>query len=250
MFKVTVFLLFAVVLFAKPKDETKHVLIYTRNEQGEGLYIHDNIETSVKTLGGICDRLGVGYEVSDDPTLFTSDKLQSFDVIIFSNTNNQAFTSQEQRDAFQSYIRTGGAFMGIHSSCASERQWPWFWAMTGGKFVRHPKLQPFDIKVIDRDHPSTQHLNDVWKWEDECYLMNHLNPDIHVLLAVDLTTIQDDQLDEYPGETFGNLFPLAWYHHYDGGHQFYTALGHKIEYYSDPDFVRHLQGGLEWLLEQ
>lgn len=227
-----------------------HVLIYTKNETGEGKYVHDNIEASVKALQKICQTHEITADVSDDPSLFTPENLQHYEAIIFSNSNNQAFDTQAQRDAFQQYIKNGGRFMGIHSACASERDWPWFWAMVGGTFVRHPVLQEFDIKVIDSDHPSTRHLEDVWVWEDECYLLNHLNPDIKVVLAADLTTIEDEKLDEFPRDIFGDYFPLAWYHTFDGGRQFYTALGHKIEYYSDRNFINHLEGGLLWLLEK
>jgi type 1 glutamine amidotransferase len=225
--------------------ERNKVLIYTRN--GEG-YVHDNIEASVKALQEICSELKIETQVSDDPALFTAENLQQFDAIIFSNTNNEAFLSDDQRKAFQEYIRSGGGFVGIHSACGSERDWPWFWAMLGGKFLRHPPLQPFDIKVIDKTHPSTSCLPDIWKWEDECYYINNLNPDIHVLLAVDLTTIEDENRDEYPGKTFGDLFPLAWYHQFEGGREWYTALGHKIEHYSDSLFRQHLRGGIMWIL--
>ena len=169
------FLVILILLTSVHAQSKTHVLIYTKNETGEGKYVHDNIEASVKALQKICDAHNITYDVSDDPSLFTVENLKKYDVIIFSNSNNKAFDTQAQRDAFQGYIRDGGGFMGIHSSCASERDWPWFWAMTGGKFVRHPKLQEFDIKVIDVDHPSTKHLDAVWKWEDECYLLNNLN---------------------------------------------------------------------------
>lgn len=243
--------IFIVLLFGVSMGLAKtNVLIYTKNEIGEGKYVHDNIAASVEALQKICEKNGIASRVSDDPVLFTPENLKNYDAIIFSNSNNKAFDTQDQRDAFQQYIQNGGGFMGIHSACASERDWPWFWAMVGGKFVRHPKLQEFDIKVIDGDHPSTKHLGPIWKWEDECYLTDHLNPDIHVLLAADLTTVVDDQLDEYPGKVFGDLFPLAWCHEFDGGREFYTALGHKIEYYSDPAFIKHLEGGLLWVLQK
>ena len=242
--------LVALLMFVSLVQAQKHVLIYTKNEKGEGMYIHDNIAASVAALQKICDKHGVTYDVSEDPTLYTPENLKKYDAIIFSNTNNKAFDTQAQRDAFQDYIRNGGGYMGIHSACASERDWPWFWAMSGGTFVRHPKFQKFDIKIIDPDHPSTKHLDAVWQWEDECYLMNHLNPDIKVVLAADLTTLEDDQLDEFPGDIFGTLFPLAWYHEFDGGRQFYTALGHQIEHYSDAELVKHLEGGLLWTLDK
>ncbi|MBP8304324.1 MAG: ThuA domain-containing protein [Phycisphaerae bacterium] len=223
------------------------VLIYTKNGKG---YVHDNIPASVDCLKEICAANGWTCEVSDSAAVFTAEKIQGFDVLVFSNTNNETFDSNDQRQVFQGYIRGGGGFVGIHSACGSERDWPWFWANLGGKFVRHPPLQRFDIKVIDPGHASTRFLPPVWKWEDECYYMNHLNPDIRVLLAVDLTTIQDDQKKVYPGEVFGQVFPLCWYHEFDGGRQWYTALGHQIGHYKDENFKKHLAAGIAWAMRR
>jgi len=242
-------LLFGILIMACTSNDVsdKKVLIYTKN--GEG-YVHDNISASVDALTAICSTNNISADVTDDPSVFTIENLKKYRAIIFSNSNNKAFDTEEQRNAFSLFLQGGGGFMGIHSACASERDWPWFWAMVGGKFVRHPKFQPFTIKIIDGEHPSTEFLQDTWGWEDECYYLDNLNPDIHVLLAADLTTIDDPDREVYPGNTFGDLFPLAWYHEYDGGRQFYTALGHQIEHYSDPQFLKHLEGGLLWALSE
>jgi len=235
-----------ILSLASCNQTQKKILIYTRN--GEG-YVHANIEASVKALEDICQGAGVLTEVSDSAELITGEYLAGFDAVIFCNSNNDAFTSDDQRKAFQEYIRSGGGFAGIHSACGSERNWPWFWSLLGGKFIRHAPLQPFDIKIIDPDHPSTSHLPDPWNWEeDECYYLHHLNPDIHVLIAADLTSVEDEQRAEFPGTVFGDLFPLAWCHEFDGGRQWYTALGHKPEHYSDPYFRNHLKGGILWVL--
>jgi len=250
MKKITIVIFLLGVLFmacsTKVKTE-KRVLIYTKN--GEG-YVHDNISASVDALTAICNTNGISADVTDDPSVFSIENLKKYRAIIFSNTNNEAFDSEEQKNAFSLFIQGGGGFMGIHSACASERDWPWFWAMLGGKFVRHPKFQPFTIKIIDHNHPATEFLHETWAWEDECYYMDNLNPDIHVLLAADLTTVDDPDRQVYPGVTFGDYFPLAWYHKYDGGRQFYTALGHQIEHYSDPQFLNHLEGGLLWAMQE
>ena len=225
----------------------KRVLIYTKN--GEG-YVHENIPASVKCLKSICADNQWACEVTDDAAVFTPGKINAFDAVVFSNTNNETFGTDEQKEVFQAYIQNGGGFVGIHSACGSERTWPWFWANLGGKFVRHPPLQPFDIKIIDHQHPSTSHLGDIWKWEDECYFMNELNPDIHVLIAADLRTIDDPEMEKYPGRIFGDYFPLAWCQEYDGGRQWYTALGHKDEHYQDENFIRHLTGGIQWAMRK
>jgi type 1 glutamine amidotransferase len=176
--------------------------------------------------------------------------LSRFDALIFANTNNKGFDTEEQKKAFQQYIRGGGGFMAIHSSNATERDWPWYRAMVGGKFLRHPPHQEFDVLVTDPAHASTAHLPSRWTVNDECYYSYHLNPDIHVLLSADLNTIEDEQKSEYPGEVFGTQFPLCWCHEFEGGRQWYTALGHDIAFYEDPLFVEHLRGGLLWVLDK
>ncbi|WP_268125200.1 ThuA domain-containing protein [Roseivirga pacifica] len=228
-------------------QQQKHILIYTKN--GEG-FVHDNIEASVNALKKLSAENNYTTEVTADPTFFTPENLAKFDCIIFSNTNNEAFDNQAQRDAFQQYTQSGGGFVGIHSAAGSERDWPWFWAVVGGKFVRHPALQPFEMKVLDQQNPATNFLGETWQWEDEVYYLDNLNPDIHVLLAADLRTVEDDSKDEFHRNRFGNYTPLAWVHQFDGGRQFFTALGHKSEYYSDPVFLKHLLGGIQWVLQE
>jgi type 1 glutamine amidotransferase len=147
----------------------------------------------------------------------------------------------------QNYIHNGGGFVGIHSASGSERTWPWFSALLGGNFERHAPQQDFTVMVVDRGHPSTAFLPDKWEIEsDECYYQDELSPGIHVLLAVDLNTIEDQGKTEYPGTIFADRFPLAWYQEFEGGRSWYTALGHRPEEYSDPTFVRHILGGIQW----
>ncbi len=228
-----------------PSLKGERVLIYTRNGKG---YVHDNIPASVKALKEICAGMGIQADATDDPALFTPENLKKYDALIFSNTNNEVFDNEAQKKALQEYIRHGGGFVGIHSANATERDWPWMWAMVGGKFVRHAHHQTFTVQVVDSLHPSTAPLPARWTVDDECYYSNELNPDIHILLAADLTTVEDPGRAEYPGRTFGDSFPLCWCHTYDGGREWYTALGHDASFYSDPLFRKHLKGGIAWVL--
>jgi len=41
---------------------------------------------------------------------------------------------------------------------------------------------------------------------------------------------------------------MSWYHDYDGGRAFYTALGHTDASYSDPLYLGHLLGGIEYAM--
>jgi type 1 glutamine amidotransferase len=231
---------------ARVPDGKKRILIYTKN--GEG-YVHENIAASVTALEKICIAESIATDVSDQPEVFSSENLIQYDAIVFCNSNNEGFDTEQQRQAFQEFIRSGKGFAAIHSANATERQWPWYWALVGGKFIRHAPYQAFDVVVTDPNHPSTSPLPSRWTIEDECYYSNQLNPDIHVLLSADMTTVEDEGKDEFPGEVFGQQFPLCWCHHFEGGRQWYTALGHNPEFYKDPVFVAHLQGGIRWILD-
>ncbi|MBZ0170967.1 MAG: ThuA domain-containing protein, partial [Phycisphaerales bacterium] len=50
----------------------------------------------------------------------------------------------------------------------------------------------------------------------------------------------------YEGGSMGDDHPIAWCREFDGGRTIYTAGGHTIESYSEPDFRRHLLGALRW----
>ena len=42
--------------------------------------------------------------------------------------------------------------------------------------------------------------------------------------------------------------PIAWWHDYDGGRSWYTALGHTSESYYEPLFLAHLWGGITYAI--
>ncbi|MFO0958680.1 MAG: ThuA domain-containing protein [Isosphaeraceae bacterium] len=231
--------------------EGPRVLVYTRNYTPDGKgYVHANIADSVAAIRKLGEENGFAVDPSDDPGVFTPENLRRYKAIVFSNSNNEAFASEAQRQTFQGYIRAGGGLVGIHSASGSERSWPYFWGVMGGKFRRHPKLQKFSISVKDAEHPATRGLPASFDWEDECYFLEFLNPDIHPLLVTDPTRLDDPGRSKFPGELFGHALPLAWTLQADGGRTFYTSLGHKSEHYKDPNFLRHLLGGIRWAMGQ
>jgi type 1 glutamine amidotransferase len=242
-------LLLALLLSVAAAAADKKVLVYTRNYTPDGKgYVHDNIATSVATIKKMGAENHFAVDVSDDPKVFTDANLKQYAALIFSNSNNEAFENDGQRDAFQHYIQAGGGFVGIHSASGSERKWPYFWSILGGKFVRHPKQQPFVVRVVDPKNPITAKLPATFTWTDECYYHENVNPDIKPLLVTDPHKLDDPQKDTYPGDKFGDALPLAWYHTTGSSREFYTALGHNIKDYSNPILYNLILGGIQWVL--
>lgn len=225
------------------------ILVYTRNYTIDGKgYVHDNIASSVQAIRKMGGEKGFAVDVSDDPATFSEANLKQYAAIVFSNSNNDAFSSDAQRNSFRQYIESGGGFVGLHSASGSERDWPYFWSVLGGKFAAHPKMQSFTIQVADPLFPAVKNLPAHFEWTDECYFIDHLNPDIHPVLVTDRSKLNSLEQMKIDVASFPNPLPLAWYHQFDGGREFYLALGHNKEDYANPVLYGIIENGILWAM--
>jgi uncharacterized protein len=231
---------------AEVKWKNVKVLLYTKNGKG---YVHENIESSVKGIQKLGQEKGFTVVTSDDPSVFTTDNLKQFTVLLFSNTNNDVFDTNEQRLAFRQYIEAGGGFVGLHSALGTERNWTWFKMLLGGSFAWHPKFQPLTLKVIDASHASAKNLPSNWTKEDELYFLKEMYPGINVILAHDLTSLRKDEEEKVKAAAgfFSRYYPAAWYQHYDGGTVWITTLGHDKKDYEDPTYLNHIFQGMQFV---
>jgi uncharacterized protein len=224
------------------------VLVYTKNGKG---YVHKNIPSAVKAIQKLGTEKGFQVDVSEDPTDFTEDNLKQYTFLLFPSTNNDVFDTDAQRVAFRRYIEAGGGFIGLHSAIGTERNWKWFKMMLGGSFAWHPKFQPFQIKVIDKGHPSVAGMPSVWTKEDECYFMKEMYPGIQVVMAHDLNSLKANEADMEKIKTlsvqFADYYPAVWYQHFDGGTIWITTLGHHDKDYEDPLYLNHIFQGMTFV---
>ncbi|MEP6730933.1 MAG: ThuA domain-containing protein [bacterium] len=240
-----------VLLTAIPatSNAQQKVLVYTRNYTPDGKgYVHDNIAASVAAIRKMGAEMRFGVDVSDDPTTFTDANLRQYAALVFANSNNEAFATEAQKEAFRHYIQSGGGFVGVHSSSGSQRDWPYFWSVLGGKFAAHPKIQPFTVRVVDSAHTVTKDMPAQFEWTDECYFVDNLNPGIHPVLVTDRATLTGTESMKIDVARFPNPLPLAWWQKFDGGREFYIALGHKKEDYENPILYRLIENGIVWAM--
>lgn len=254
MLKYISVLLFLIYPFSysfaqKGQLKNANVLIYTKNGKG---YIHDNIPAAVKAIQSIAKTEKFNVTVSDDASVFTQEKLKNFSMLIFPSTNNDVFENDEQRLAFRRYMESGGGFVGIHSVTGTERNWTWFKMMLGCTFSWHAKFQKFTDRKLDAAHPSMKNVPLVWEREDECYFGKELYPVTHVLMAHQISSLnqtdssQKAQIQKNAG-TYLEYYPSVWYNEFQGGHVWVTTLGHSIESYKDPVYINHLTEGIRYI---
>jgi type 1 glutamine amidotransferase len=205
---------------------------------------HASIADGIGALMKLGDNHGFKVDTTQQGEVFNTADLQRFKLIVFLNTTGDVL-NDEQQLAMQQFIHQGGGFVGIHSATDTEYSWPWYGKMVGAWFNGHPSnpnVQSGTIHVSEKNHPSTKDIPDPWTHEEEYYNFKEISPAIHILLTVDERS--------YHGGTNGALHPISWYQEFDGGRIFYTALGHTKEDFSDPIFLAHLLGGVEFALHR
>lgn len=225
------------------------VLVYTKNGKG---YVHDNISAAVQGLQQLGQQHGFTVEVTDQPTVFTEERLKTYTALIFASTNNDVFDTDAQRLAFRRYMEAGGGFVGIHSVMGTERNWAWFKRMLGGTFAWHPPFQRLRILAIAPDHPSIKGVPAVWEKDDECYFAKNMSPGPTVVMAHDLSVLnpaEQEKINTNRG-SYTELYPAVWYYNFDGGHTWVTTLGHDKKDYADPTFLHHLLEGINFITAQ
>lgn len=220
------------------RQDTYHIRVFTRTTE----FRHDSIPDAVTALRALGTEHGFGVDQTEDPVVFTDAQLTSYQAIVFLLTTGDVLDNGQQVE-IERYIRAGGGFVGVHSACDTEYDWPWYGGLVGAYFSRHPEIQTATVQVEDQAHPSTAGLPDRWQRTDEWYdFRTNPRDQVQVLLRLDEST--------YQGGGMGTDHPISWYHAYDGGRAWYTALGHTSESYREPLFLGHLLGGIQYAAGQ
>jgi cytochrome c len=212
------------------------VLVFTKTTG----YRHESIPDGIAALSSLANERDWRLTATEDAATFSDAGLAPFDVVVFLSTTGDVLGEPEEA-ALERFVRAGRGFAGIHSASDTEYEWAWYGALVGAYFRTHPEIQSATLRVEQASHPAVSALPALWTRTDEWYAFQ-TNPraNVNVLLTVDESSYT-------PGAgSMGADHPMAWYHEYDGGRSFYTALGHTSESYTDPLFIAHLVGGIEW----
>ncbi len=182
------------------------------------------------------------------------DQLKEYDGVIFANTTGDL--PIPDKDGFLDWLKSGKAFVGMHSCSDTFHGWPAFLKMLGGEFATHGAQVGVECLNQDRKHPATAMIGKSWKiTQEEIYLIkNHDSKECKELLMLDKHPNKPEQAGQ---------FPISWCRDYGKGKVFYTSLGHREDIWDDdtpPNFKRvnskeislmyqqHILGGIRWAL--
>jgi uncharacterized protein len=228
--------LFSISAATATNDKPTVLVFYKTNG-----YHHSCIPAGIAAIKRFGKENGFSVDATEDSLSFTDNNLKHYATLIFLCPTGKVF-GPDQEAALKNYIEQGGGWVGIHSATDCEYNWPWYNQLAGAYFKSHPAQQEAKLIITNKNHPATTGMPDTWIRKDEWYNFKDLNPDITVLIKIDETS--------YKGGENGANHPMAWFHQFDGGRAFYTEMGHTEESWSDPVYLKHLLGGIEWAMEK
>jgi type 1 glutamine amidotransferase len=202
--------------------------------------------------GQVLTNLGLQFDdafyvtSTEDPAQINAANLANYDGVIFFTSGELPFNNA-QKDALLEFVRSGKAFIGLHSAADTLYSWPEYGEMLGGYFQTHPWTQQVRLENQDFTHRATQQLGSGMTIFDEIYQFRAWSrSSVHPLLRLDMTSVPPD--DARPDRRPDNDYVLAWTKSYGSGRVFYSALGHFDAVWDDFIVQRFLKQGILWAL--
>jgi type 1 glutamine amidotransferase len=210
------------------------VLVFSRTTG----FRHDCIPVATKEIWKLGVEAGFTVDDTEDPSWFTPERLEKYDVVMFLCTTGDVLNDAQQ-NAFEQFISKGGGYVGVHSAADTEYQWPTYKNIVGAYFKSHPAIQKARVIVEDKAHPSTAYAPKNWWRTDEWYdYTDNPRGRVRVLASLDTTS--------YKNSTMGSDHPIVWTSSFGQGRTWYTGFGHTKESYTEPLFRKMLAEAVIW----
>jgi type 1 glutamine amidotransferase len=211
-------------------------------------YRHDVIPLSRTILAQLGSKSGL-FEVTatEDTFEFSTENLEPYAAVMFFTTGELPM-SGAQKTALLNFVRSGRAFLGVHSATDTFYAWPDYLDLIGGYFGGHPWHQAVTIEVADPGHPVVAFLGNSLQVEDEIYQIKDFDDrGSRVLLRLDPGSVDLGKSGVHQ-RSYG--WPLAWTRSYGEGRVFYTALGHEPSVWQDARYQRMLTNAILWSMRR
>lgn len=217
---------------------------------------HPSVSNGIDAVYELAETHNFSVSRQQNAIKITENGLKRFDAVIFISTTADIFDEDEQA-AFEKYIQSGKGYVGIHAASDTEYEWEWYTQLVGRMFHIHPTQQTAKLNILDHNFPGLEHFPNTMLWTDEWYEFGEEKvKGLNYLVSVDENSFDpnvtwgnrdmgpDGKMVDRVGTGMGDMHPISWYHEFDGGRSFYTALGHIEKVYENQWFLDHLYGGI------
>ncbi len=208
---------------------------------------HSSIPLAAESLKYLGEKTKA-YEtvITDDPAMFTADKLKEFDAICFDQCTGDPLTDADAKAALLDFIRSGKGFIGVHAATDCFYKWHDYGEMIGGYFAGHP-FSHISVKLDDPKSPINAAFDGKgFEIRDEIYTFRdtYSRDKLRVLLSLDW----ENSGTPKGGTRADNDYALSWIREYGQGRVFYCAFGHVDPIWWNPQILAHFLAGTQYAL--
>jgi len=205
------------------KDQGRRLEILLLGHQAK----NHNSEKFAEIISQDFFKNGINISYTTDPNDLNQENLAKYDGLMIYANHDQITPTQEK--ALLDFVKSGKGFIPVHCASWCFQNSPAYIDMVGGQFKTHGTGE-FTSTITDKKHPAMKEVTDFTTW-DETYVHDKLAKDIHVLTE----RVEGDHHE-----------PYTWVKKYGKGNVFYTAYGHDERTWRNPNFLKLLQNGVLW----
>jgi type 1 glutamine amidotransferase len=167
--------------------------------------------------------------------------------------------TEEQGQAVKDFVSAGNGLYSFHSNCFISRSSNNYRDVQGGVGLNHPPLRPFKVRVVNKEHPVTQGIEDFMVTDEQHYTIYDKEPKNILLHSENLDGLTFDAVLRDPKEggpeasgpprNLGTTSISGWAHEYGQGRVVFTAIGHTIHAMWQPEYLKMQKNAVRWLLK-
>jgi type 1 glutamine amidotransferase len=220
------------------------VLVYNYvdvNPTTGNLRLHTGGGADERLLQELGSEHGFTVVLSDRPSVFTTEDLATFDVVVFASPNYAGKALDDAaRRALEAFVRGGGGWVGWHYALWVEKDWAFMKELGGGMQVSSHgppgTFEPMRFDIVDQAHPVVRGLGQGFTTNVEDWLSytGDLGPNATVLATCDL------------GLADRRGWPVIWVSDVGQGRAFFTMLGHAAQAFSLTEMKMLTWNALRW----
>jgi hypothetical protein len=187
-----------------------------KNDQAHISFVHEANKWLTKTA----KENNFSYDSTSDWSNLNKEFLSQYSVVVFLDTRPE---DTAQREAFKSYMDTGGAWLGFHfagfalTPSKFPQNWDWYHqTFLGVGQFKSNTWRPTSaiLRVEDKGHPLAKNLSETFKscpsewyrWENDI----RKNPDIKILMSVDSTSFPLGTGPKQDEIWHSGYYPIVW----------------------------------------
>ncbi len=197
---------------------------------------HDGKKTAPVVQAKLEEDPRIDARIVQDPEFLASPLIADYDVILLEFYNAEPLRHQaEAQKNLEQLVKQGKGLVVLHFSCGAFSTWPGYADLAGRIWDRkttHDPRGPYQVKIIDREHPITRGLTD-FQADDELYICLTGDKKMDVLATAH-------------SKVTGKDHPMALAMSYGKGRVFNTPLGHDGKAVAMPGVAKLLQRGVLW----